>query len=317
MKLLIGCPVCSSKEIQYCYTGKDILYRVVKKKFPIFLCAQCNALFLNPFPSTQETMKYYPHTYYAYDIAASKGFFEKIKEIIITSSFEPKKKITLIDQLLIRLFKNKFSGIPLYKKGGGIFLDIGCGNGSNLALLNTYGWKTQGIELDKKAVLFAKKKGLAVTRSSFEKARFKHKFDCIRMWHVFEHLTNPHHTFVKMKKILKNDGEILLAVPNTNSFAQQLFRSNWYSLDVPRHIINYSVTTLQYLCQKNNMKITKIQYASAASYVGGISHILRRYFGYNGNLVNSLFLVFLFAPLDYISDLLAKGDTIFLVIKKV
>jgi 2-polyprenyl-3-methyl-5-hydroxy-6-metoxy-1,4-benzoquinol methylase len=310
------CPVCRSVS-SYKYKGYDILYNTTNKEFHIFECVICKALFLKPFPTKEQTFAFYPTHYYSYSADDNVGFFEKVKQIIIKSKMEPQKKLSLYESILITLFKNKFSGIPLYKKRNAAFLDIGCGNGSNLKLLNKYGWKTYGIELDKNAVKHAKKQGLNVTQKSLEDASFKGvKFDCIRIWHVFEHLTDPHLAMKKLSSLLKDNGEILMAVPNTDSFARKLFGTYWYGLDVPRHVINYSPHTLTYLCAQYDLRITEVRYASVGAYIASISHFLRKNFGFTSNLINNLFLVFLTAPLDFASDLLGKGDTIFLKIKK-
>ena len=315
MKILNKCPLCKSNNIKYSLTGKDLLYKISDHEYPIFACDNCSAMFLNPFPSAEQTSQFYPKSYYSYETSHADGFFEKVRKNIVEYHLNPKNKLSLIDKFFVFIFRSKFSGIPLYKKKGGKFLDIGCGIGSNLKLLNSYGWETHGIEIDENAVKHARKNGLNVTKNTIENVDFGiNKFDCIRLWHVLEHLTNPISALNKIKLQLSPNGEILIAVPNTNSFAKKLFRNYWYSLDTPRHVINYSSKTIQYLCQKNQLKISKIQYSSAASFLGGISHLLRSHLNFEGNLVNNYFLLILLSPLDFISDMLHQGDTIFVKI---
>jgi len=312
-----NCPVCGSAKTDFCYPGYDILYGVVSSKFSIFRCLDCQAMFLFPFPSKEKTETFYPKHYYSYKTEESEGFFTNLRKKIIKYKMETEIKFGFIDRMLIFLFQSKFSGIPLYKKQDGKFLDIGCGNGGNLKILKNYGWDAYGIELDENAVEYANKQGLNVKHTSIEDADFGDlKFDAIRIWHVFEHLTDPNGVIKKISDILKDDGEILMAVPNSNSFASILFRTYWYGLDVPRHVINYSPKTLDYLFKKNNLVCTEIKYASCGSFVGGISNFLRHKFGYKGNLVDNTFLVILFSPFDFISDILRHGDVIFLTIKK-
>lgn len=316
-KTTINCPICESKKNKFSCFGYDILYRMVNDKFSVFSCRDCGAMFVEPFPSRKKTSEYYPKNYYSYDTSSYQGFFENLKKKIVKYHTEPEAKFSFFDKLLIMIFKNKFSGVPLYKKENGKFLDIGCGSGVNLKTTREYGWEAHGIELDEKAVEYAKSQGLNVQRASLEEAQFfGNKFDCIRIWHVFEHLTDPNGVMKKISEILNDDGEILMAVPNTDSFPRILFGTYWYGLDVPRHVINYCPKALRYLCKKNDLKIEKIFCASCGSYVGSFSNFLRKKFGYNGNLINNLFLIALFSPLDFLSDFLKKGDTIFLTIKK-
>ncbi len=313
----MNCPVCHSEKKSFLFTAYDILYRMVEDKFTVYKCQGCFAVFLSPFPTQEETEKFYPKNYYSYDTTESDGFFESLKKKIIESKMDGKATLNWKERLLVFMFQNKFSGIPLYRKDGGKFLDIGCGSGKNLNILNRYGWDTYGIELDADAVRHAKSEGLKVERSSIETANFGDiKFDSIRIWHVFEHLTDPQEATEKLKDWLADDGEILMALPNAHSWARIIFGRYWYGLDVPRHVISYSPETLSFLMEKNGLKISELKYSSCGSFVGSISNFFRRECGYHGNLVNNIFLIFLFAPLDYLSDIFKRGDTIFLRIQK-
>lgn len=317
MKIKKDCPVCFSQNIKFIYTGYDYLYETTNDSYDMFECRSCKAIFLNPFPDSTETSKFYPAHYYSYDTNKPKGFFAKIKDDIVRSKMEPKTKFSLMESLLIKIFESKYSGLPLYKKENATFLDIGCGSGTNLALLSKFGWNCYGIELHEKAVQFAKKNNLQVTQDSLESSDFTgKKFDCIRIWHVFEHLTDPHAALKKISKHLTNDGEILMAVPNTDSWPRKLFGPYWYGLDAPRHIINYSPRTLKQILPIYNLKISNITYASCGPYVGSLSHFLKAKFDFKVNLINNLFLIAITAPLDFITDHFKQGDTIFLTIKK-
>lgn len=286
-------------------------------QFSVKRCCDCNALFLVPFPSRKEIKRFYPQNYYSYDVNEPKGFFEKLKEKIIKSKMGGKSNLNFFDKFLLLVFQSKFSGLPLYKLENGKFLDIGCGNGKNLKLMAEYGWDTYGIELDGNAVANAKSQGLKVEQSSLEDADFHAiKFDSIRIWHVFEHLTEPQNAIKKLKELLSDNGEILMAVPNTRSIARKIFNKYWYGLDVPRHVIGYSPKTLKYLVHLHGLRITEIKYASCGSFLGSISNFLRQKFSYKGNLINNIFFVFMLSPIDFISDLFKVGDTIFLKIKK-
>ncbi len=311
------CPVCYSESHSFLFTAYDILYQMTERGFRVCKCRQCAAVYIAPFPSQKDTEQFYPKNYYSYDVAEGEGFFERLKRKIVKSKVGNIADLSLLDRVLVMVFQSRFSGIPLYRKEKGRFLDIGCGSGKNLKLVSEYGWDAYGIELDAAAVEYAQKQGLKVQQSSLESMQFQEiQFDCIRIWHVFEHLTNPHEALKKITGVLAPGGEILVAVPNAQSFARIMFGRYWYGLDAPRHVINYSPKTLRLLLKKYDLKITEITYASCGSFVASVSNFLKRECGFQGNLINNVFLVFLFSPLDYLSDFFGMGDTIFLKIQK-
>ena len=75
-------------------------------------------------------------------------------------------------------------------------------------------------------------------------------FDCIRLYHVIEHLPNPHHCLQLIYKKLKRGGEIVLGTPNAKSMVSKIFGIHWYNLDVPRHLFVFSPDTLSRLVDK-------------------------------------------------------------------
>ncbi len=310
-----NCPVCRSKEIKFIFNGYDILYRTTNKIFQIYKCFECKAEFINPMPRFEELSNYYPKNYYSYEGKTGESFFERVKTNIVKKAFE-RKQLGIKDNLLVLLFKGKFSGLPLYRKKDGAFLDIGCGSGKNLKILKKYGWDTYGIELDEDAVKYAQSQGLKVQKANLQSVKFNRKFDLIRIWHVFEHLNNPIESIKKIASLLENDGEIMMAMPNTRSLARIIFRNNWYGLDVPRHVVNYRPSILYKLFESNGLECVEIKYSSCGSFVGSISNFLRKKFNYKNNLINIFLISLIFYPLDFISDLLKLGDTIFLVVRK-
>ena len=60
------------------------------------------------------------------------------------------------------------------------------------------------------------------------------------MWHSLEHLYEPIPTLNEVKRILKDDGLLVIAVPNVDSFAAKVFKENWYQLEIPIHLIAFS-----------------------------------------------------------------------------
>src|SRR5690606_22540882 len=102
---------------------------------------------------------------------------------------------------------------------------------------------------------------LKIENRSLEKTRYKKEFfDVITLNHVLEHLSEPYESLSKIKILLKKEGLLIVGVPNSRSLAHFLFKENWYQLDTPRHMINYSDRNLAYVLKKAGFKILKIRY---------------------------------------------------------
>jgi len=65
------------------------------------------------------------------------------------------------------------------------------------------------------------------------------------MNHVLEHLYEPQNVLSHLLAKLKPGGAIHIAVPNPYGISARLFRSRWFSLEAPRHLMIYSPAGLK------------------------------------------------------------------------
>jgi SAM-dependent methyltransferase len=131
-------------------------------------------------------------------------------------------------------------------------------------------------------------------------------FDIITLNHVLEHTNNPNEVLSKIKEIINKKGILIIGVPNSKSLAYRLFGKNWYQLDIPRHIINYSDYNLKLLLNKNGFKIIRVRYNSRPSQ---FSVSLRYALNIKNKIVENV-LGLMFLPLTWVVNLLRIGDQI-------
>ena len=97
-----------------------------------------------------------------------------------------------------------------------VILDVGCGPGF-LAKTLTYKPNTL-IGLDKinfkRLESYKKVHQIHLDRDAWPKALKNNSFEAIILADILEHLENPPKTLNQIKKLLKNDGFILVSVPN-------------------------------------------------------------------------------------------------------
>ena len=87
----------------------------------------------------------------------------------------------------------------------------------------------------------------------------------------------------------------------------KIFKSNWLSLDAPRHLFDYSDKILKKLLEQEKFKIVKVRYNSRPSqFVVSLEYFLEKRFG---KFIKA-FLTMVFLPLTWIVNALKLGDQI-------
>ena len=97
--------------------------------------------------------------------------------------------------------------LPRVPDGGGLLLDVGCGNGAFLRLAQEMGWQVEGVDFDPEAVQQARNAGFCATTGGVEGLNAEEKrYDVITMSHVIEHVPDPNDTLVRLYRLLKPGG---------------------------------------------------------------------------------------------------------------
>lgn len=236
-------------EIIYLKTKMDITnkihfltvqdYSVSQETFDLYLDESLDMLITNPQPSMDVLGKYYESADYISHTDSKRSVFEKAYHFV--------KNIAI---------KNKLNLINSYQPSKGLILDIGAGTGDFLSVAQKDGWKTVGVEPSDKAKAIAKSKDVSFVENTSELE--SHTFDVISMWHVLEHVPNLDEQIKELKRLLKPNGTLIVAVPNFKSFDAKHYGVFWAAYDVPIHFWHFSNTAIQKLFAKENMKLEKV-----------------------------------------------------------
>jgi 2-polyprenyl-3-methyl-5-hydroxy-6-metoxy-1,4-benzoquinol methylase len=215
-------------------------HSVSNENFELLLDENLQLLKTHPQPALDLLSKYYESDDYISHTDGKRTVFEKVYQFI--KSISLKKKVKLINS---------------FQNTKGSLLDIGAGTGDFLAIAKKNGWQTTGIEPSDKAKAIAISKGVSFVNnlSDVQSA----SFDVITMWHVLEHVPNVELQIKELKRIVKPNGTIVIAVPNYNSFDAKHYANFWAAYDVPRHLWHFSKTAIKKLFEKENMKLVKIE----------------------------------------------------------
>jgi len=234
------CPVCSGTELNKLLSVKD--HSISGELFNISMCKSCGFKFTNPIPSEESIGKYYQSENYISHSDTNKGIINKLYHLVRKQSL--KSKLNLV---------NKNST----KKG--TVLDIGCGTGYFLQACKEDGWKIEGMEPDSTARALAEKNtGQTIFQDLFS-VKEENKYDVITLWHVLEHVHKLNESIQHIHKLLKENGRLIIAVPNHLSYDSTTYGEFWAAYDVPRHLYHFSPKDMDNLLNKHKFTKTDTQ----------------------------------------------------------
>jgi len=262
------CPLCGAVEPTRLFESRDRVHNL-PGIFTVFRCQRCEAVSYHPRLQAGELSRYYPETYgrYRYSKSIHKKKYGGIRQFVLENWYgypSPEKRTpSLINKWTAFFLSFVMAKNAIPYRGDGNILDIGCGGGSYLYRLKSWGWNSYGVEPSAVGAAQAHSLGLNVHHGQLEDARFPDSlFDVIRLNHVLEHLTDPHGTMREIGRILKPEGIVYITVPNTRSLNFWLFGENWYGLDIPRHVVSYSPEALKFLCDGAGFEIVRMRFRS-------------------------------------------------------
>lgn len=231
-----SCLLCNGldfKVVEHCEEG----YKVLK-------CLSCGLVGVYPFPQHGHIENAYSEDYYAPWIAGQR-------------------------QRRIRMWKKRLKTLNSLFVNKGRLLDIGCAEGHFLELAREDGWDVTGTEISSFAVSYIREKlGLKVFQGEIIDVRLIDKsFDAVTMWHVLEHTTDPIATLKEVKRIIKDEGVFILAVPNLNNYLSQwvyrIVKGKRMHLFSPEdrelHLYYFTTATIKLALEKAGFKVIKIK----------------------------------------------------------
>ena len=226
----------NSSKTKHFLNVKD--YSVSGETFELLHDSELDMLITHPQPSLEKLPSYYESADYISHTDGKKSLFEKMYQFV--------KGIAL---------KNKLKLINSESQKGTV-LDIGAGVGDFLVTAKNDGWNIIGTEPSEKAKAIAINKGVSFVRDLSEIEN--HSLDVITMWHVLEHVPNLEHQMSELKRMIKPNGTIIIAVPNFNSFDANYYGKYWAAFDVPIHLWHFSKTAIQKLFSKHDLELVKV-----------------------------------------------------------
>ncbi|GIJ97234.1 methyltransferase [Capnocytophaga stomatis] len=214
-------------------------YSVSQEEFELIYDSNLELFKTQPIP--ENLHKYYESDAYISHTDSKKTLFDRVYQAV--------KGINL---------KSKIRVISKYKKQKIELLDIGAGTGDFvLACKNEMNWNASGIEPNEKARKVAEKKQINLLKN-YDNLKEK-SFDVITLWHVLEHIPDLENEINKINSLLKEDGILIIAVPNYKSWDAKHYKQFWAAYDVPRHLWHFSKTSIRKIFTQKGFQLLEIK----------------------------------------------------------
>ena len=311
------CEICQS-------FGNEVLFINEKmfgteKPFKYIHCSTCDCLQI--VEKIEDISEFYPQDYYSFQ--NQQNIFRKIKSLLENYLLKYVALMemgypNLIGKIAMQVKEHyeycfKWLSKLDYNKDA-MILDVGCGGGELLKRLTFLGYNNlYGVDpfIEKDIIKHDYK---IEKRHLYE---LDGEYDLIMLHHSFEHMEKPHNVLSHLRKILKNDGTLLIRIPIIDSLAYKEYVTNWFQLDAPRHLFLYSIKSMEFLLNEHNLYIKEVVYDSTSK------QFLYSEKYKNGYALNDLNYNFSRKKSKYYRNLarqlneVAQGDQVCLFIKKI
>lgn len=211
-------------------------FSVSQEEFELLYDSEKDFLATHPQPKNLD--RYYQSESYISHTDAKQTFFERAYQLIKGTNLKRKLKLA-----------------RKYASGEQRLLDVGSGTGDFLVAAKHGGWQVAGVEPNEKARIKSQQKGVKVNDDLFSLE--EQYFQIITLWHVLEHLPYLDKSIAQIGKLLKNNGTLIVAVPNFKSWDAQHFGKYWAAYDVPRHLWHFSRTSIEHIFKEHGLVLVK------------------------------------------------------------
>lgn len=195
-------------------------------------CKTCGFIQCDPIPPEKAVLTYYQEQY-AYDWFARNIFFKKIQAW------------------------HRFRKIMGHLNGGKRVLDFGCGHGLFVKEVAKRGFSSFGFDIG--ADKIRQDANALITNKNRLDEYTETGFDIITAWHVLEHMRDQEAILSDLYNRLNVGGKLVVAVPNTNSYAFKWLKQKWGWLQQPYvHINQYNSSNLGRLLANHGFTVCTI-----------------------------------------------------------
>ncbi len=194
-------------------------------------CSNCNFVFAQRIPSTQELEDHY------------QGY----------------SRNDYLSPITIKRYNDLLDEFEKFRKTGKL-LDVGSGIGYFLEEAKKRGWEAYGTEYTDDAVEICRNKGIIMNKGMLDTANYPpESFDVITSFEVIEHINNPQEELANFNSILRKGGLVYCTTPNFNSILRYRLKEKYNVITYPEHLSYYTPKTIKRVFEESGFKKWKIK----------------------------------------------------------
>jgi SAM-dependent methyltransferase len=270
--------ICGAAGYRELFRGTDRLYGTTSDIFPVVECAECGLARMEPVPA--DLGRFYPRNYWfkpGGSLAARLE--EQYRRLLI------RDHVAFVERTL--------------RNAGGPVLDVGCGGGLFLGVMQERGARVLGLDNSEEAARAAwEQNRVTVVLGDLLRAPVANgSCGVVTMFHVLEHLPDPAGFLRAARALLKPGGRLVVQVPNRDCWQYRWLGERWNGLDVPRHLTDFRASDLLKLLEKCGFRARRRKFFSwrdnpaglASSLAPGLDPVARNVRGLDGSGAGKLF----------------------------
>jgi len=246
MEQIKQCLACNSINHQAFIQTPAMMHQHLPNKYNFDRCFDCGLVFLNPRVPETALGQFYPSAYLPYRVEEAWGKY----------AFLVKKDQRNVDNARVSRLK-KHHNLTTQSR----ILDIGCGKPTFLACLRNHtsaeligldfsdeGWKNEQENYQ----------GIDLRIGEVADLQNEKPVDVITMWHYLEHDYQPQQHLQQLLHLVHPQTQLIIEVPNFDSYSQRKFGQYWSGYHTPRHTALYSPNNITQLMKNSGWQVTQV-----------------------------------------------------------
>jgi len=206
-------------------------------------CAACGAVYLNPSPTEAALRDLYNEAYFS-GLQLQHDHTQDMVEKGIQMRMAPARQLV--------------GDVGSQRR----WLDVGCASGYLIAAGKRLGCEVEGVEVSAWAVRFAVDVlGLSVFRGTLReycRVSSGSRFELITAMAYLEHSPMPLEDLRAMAGLMAPGGDLVVRVPNLDSFDRRWHGDQWRGWSLPHHLYHFTASSLTRLLERAGFTLYRL-----------------------------------------------------------